>query len=231
MRKAVSGLFLTLMMMCSVCSADIGFGDSGYPVLDAQLQLASLGYYTGDVIGKYDRITAEAVRKFQVDNKLTETGSLDQETYKRLLGKELPDFLKERKMSDNGMVFRSGSDVSLIRRLISTAMGYQGVPYVFGGTSPGGFDCSGFVQHVFQKAGIGVPRMADEQYVVSRKTGVPVTGDLVFFSTYAPGVSHVGIYIGDNQFVHASSSRGVTVSSLKEDYWAARYVGAGTVLS
>jgi cell wall-associated NlpC family hydrolase len=114
----------------------------------------------------------------------------------------------------------------LAQTLARSALRFLGTPYVFGGTSSSGFDCSGFVQHVFATLGIGLPRTADAQYDAGKPAvGGPRAGDLVFFDTYG-GVSHVGIYLGNGQFVHASSSRGVMVSKLSEAYWASRYVGA-----
>ncbi len=114
----------------------------------------------------------------------------------------------------------------IAQELTRSALRFLGVPYVFGGTSTSGFDCSGFVQHVFAGLGIGLPRTADAQYDAGRPaTGGPRAGDLVFFDTYG-GVSHVGIYLGKGRFVHASSSHGVMVSHLSDSYWAARYVGA-----
>jgi cell wall-associated NlpC family hydrolase len=111
-------------------------------------------------------------------------------------------------------------------------MRFLGTPYSFGGTSTRGFDCSGFVQHVFAMMGVHLPRTADAQFDVARKiAGEMRPGDLVFFQTYTAGVSHVGIYLGNDRFVHASSSQGVTVSSLHESYWAARYLGAKRVTS
>jgi cell wall-associated NlpC family hydrolase len=116
-------------------------------------------------------------------------------------------------------------------QLTRSALRFLGVPYVFGGTTASGFDCSGFVQHVFAMLGIGLPRTADAQYDVGRPAvGGPRPGDLVFFDTYG-GVSHVGIYLGHGKFVHASSSRGVTVSRLSESYWASRYVGAKRLIA
>jgi cell wall-associated NlpC family hydrolase len=111
--------------------------------------------------------------------------------------------------------------------LTRSALRFLGVPYVFGGTHASGFDCSGYVQHVFAMVGLHLPRMADEQYYAgSRAVGGPKPGDLVFFETYLPGPSHVGIYLGHGKFVHASSSQGVMVSNLSDSYWASRYLGA-----
>jgi cell wall-associated NlpC family hydrolase len=119
----------------------------------------------------------------------------------------------------------------MARALTGSALHFLGVPYVFGGTSTAGFDCSGFVQHVFAMLGIGLPRTADAQYDAGRPAlGGPRPGDLVFFDTYG-GVSHVGIYLGKGQFVHASSSHGVMVSHLSDSYWAARYVGAKRLIA
>ena len=117
--------------------------------------------------------------------------------------------------------------------VISTAKKYIGVPYVWGGQSPSGFDCSGFTQYVLSKNGISVPRTAAEQYAVGTsvsKSNLRV-GDLVFFTTYKAGPSHLGFYIGNGQFIHASSSKGVTISSLSSSYYSGRYIGARRVIN
>ena len=116
--------------------------------------------------------------------------------------------------------------------IIATAKEYIGVPYVWGGSSPSGFDCSGLVQYVFRQHGISLNRTAKQQYqhgsYVSRSSLQP--GDLVFFqNTYTTGISHVGIYIGSGEFIHASSSRGVMISSLSNSYWTSHYYGARRV--
>lgn len=113
--------------------------------------------------------------------------------------------------------------------LRSTALALRGAPYQNGGSTPSGFDCSGFVQYVFGLHGVAVPRETREQFRVGRsiKRGDLVPGDLVFFSTVAPGASHVGIAIDREQFVHAPSSRGVVrVERLSAEYWNRRFVGA-----
>jgi cell wall-associated NlpC family hydrolase len=114
--------------------------------------------------------------------------------------------------------------------LVENALSLVGVPYVFGGTSRSGFDCSGYVQYVFKGSGISLPRTASEQFKVGSSVSREQlqSGDLVFFHTYAAGASHVGIYIGGGSFVHASNS-GVRTTKLSDSYYASRYLGARRV--
>jgi peptidoglycan DL-endopeptidase CwlO len=115
--------------------------------------------------------------------------------------------------------------------LTRSAMRFIGTPYVFGGTTPSGFDCSGYVQYVFAMFGIHLPRTADVQYYTGRHIrGGIRAGDLVFFQTYLPGPSHVGIYMGGGKFIH-SSSHGVMISRLAERYWSMRYLGAKRIVA
>ncbi|WP_075982991.1 C40 family peptidase [Bacillus massilinigeriensis] len=102
-----------------------------------------------------------------------------------------------------------------------------GVRYKTGGFSPAGFDCSGLVGYSFKKAGKSIPRTASAIFHTGKKVSKKNlrTGDLVFFNTNGVSVSHVGIYIGKNKFVH-SASNGVRIDSLSHVYWKPRYVGA-----
>ena len=116
--------------------------------------------------------------------------------------------------------------------LSGTALSLRGTPYRLGGEDPSGFDCSGFVQYVYEQHGVAMPREVRDQFRVGKRVDRDQLepGDLVFFSTVAPGASHVGIIIGGDQFVHAPSERGVVrVETLSSQYWAARFVGAKRV--
>ena len=123
----------------------------------------------------------------------------------------------------------SGGIVSS-NKIVATAQQYLGVPYKWGGTDPSGFDCSGFVYYVLRCNGINVSRTQTAMY----SEGTPVSkenlqpGDLVFFqNTYKAGLSHVGIYVGDGQFIHApSSGKVVSYADLNSDYYVAHYYGA-----
>lgn len=125
-------------------------------------------------------------------------------------------------------VSRGGSPDS--SGIVRNAQSLQGVPYVFGGTTTKGFDCSGFTQYVYKGSGISLPRTSYSQFgagtAVQKDQLQP--GDLVFFTTYSKGASHVGIYIGGGSFVHASNS-GVKTTSLSDSYYSSRYVGARRV--
>ena len=115
----------------------------------------------------------------------------------------------------------------------STALSFRGAPYRNGGTDPDqGFDCSGFVQYVYGQYGVKMPRDVRQQFGVGNDVQPDALepGDLVFFSTVAPGASHVGIAVGGDQFVHAPSTTGVVrVENLSATYWASRFVGAKRV--
>lgn len=118
-------------------------------------------------------------------------------------------------------------------KIVQIARKYIGVPYVWGGSSPSGFDCSGFTQYVMRSAGISIPRTTTEQYQmgtsVSKSDLQP--GDLVFLKdTYRTGISHVGIYIGNGQVIHASSSHGVTIAELSGSFFSQHYYGSRRVL-
>ena len=113
--------------------------------------------------------------------------------------------------------------------LVGTALALRGTPYRDGGTDLSGFDCSGFTQYVFAQHGVALPREVRDQFRVGKsvKPEEVAAGDMIFFTTTAPGATHVAIAIGGDQFVHAPSSTGVVrIERIGSSYWAPRYLGA-----
>ena len=207
------GLVATLIFQSPVAQAATAReGDQGDRVLAVQLRLIDLGYNVPKASGEFDARTARAVMTYQKQARLNQTGVVDEITWHFLM--------------DYGKGGNYGKkDVT---RLLNIAMRFGGVPYVWGGETPAGFDCSGFVQYVFRQIGINLPRTADVQYELGRKVlqSELQPGDLVFFETYEPGASHNGIYVGDGNFIGANSGTGVAVASLASPYWRTRYLGA-----
>ena len=129
---------------------------------------------------------------------------------------------------------RDGSSFSRTgSRVVEYSKNFLGVPYVYGGSTPSGFDCSGFTSYVYKQFGYSLPRTAASQAGV----GTPVSranllpGDLVFFDTYG-GISHVGIYVGGDNFIHATVPGDIVrISSLSSSYYSSRYVTARRVLN
>jgi cell wall-associated NlpC family hydrolase len=125
-----------------------------------------------------------------------------------------------------------GSGIANGYALSGTALSLRGAPYRDGGIDPSGFDCSGFVRYVYEQHGVAMPRQVRDQFRIGKNVDRDrlEPGDLVFFSTIAPGASHVGIVIGGDQFIHAPTERGVVrVESLTQEYWASRFIGAKRV--
>lgn len=123
---------------------------------------------------------------------------------------------------------------ALRQSILETAFELQGTPYRFGGSTPAGFDCSGFVRYVLNQYGINVPHSSAAIYQVVEKISFTEIkpGDLVFFRGYRAGPSHVGIYTGNGKFIHAPSSGRTVSTDLVDDpyYWGARKIGAARVL-
>lgn len=112
--------------------------------------------------------------------------------------------------------------------IVNIARQYLGTPYKFGGTSPSsGFDCSGLVEYVYEKAGYRLPHSAGKQYGSLTPVRVPEPGDLLFFKINGRSVSHVGIYAGNYRFIHAPrTGKKVSYADMRNSYWRKRYAGA-----
>ena len=191
-------------------------GDDGQEVQAIQKRLVELNYTISNIDGDFGPETERAVKQFQADKGLEVDGIIGEATYRALMNKEMPPNRSQ----------------AVVRNVLRAAYSVIGTPYVFGGTSPYGFDCSGFTQYAFARAGVYLSRTADSQFYNGRRISMKQLrpGDLVFYSTYEPGASHVGIYVGNGSFIHAGTSTGVTVSSAFTGYWGARYYGACRVL-
>jgi cell wall-associated NlpC family hydrolase len=115
--------------------------------------------------------------------------------------------------------------------MLNYALSFRGVPYKYGGTNPAtGLDCSAFTQMVFANSGVKLPRTAAMQFRMGEgvaKSGLQ-PGDLVFFSTNGPGASHVGIFLGEGQFI-STTNKGVSVQDMNDNYWGKYYRGARRV--
>jgi len=198
-------------------------GDVGKDIAEIQVKLKEQGYYKSKVDGKFTHEMEESVRKFQKIKNLKPDGIIGEKTYVALIGRSL---LWEKQ------ILSSNSSSSRATKIVDTAMKLIGVPYQWGGVTPKGFDCSGFVWYVFDKNAISLPRTADVQYEVGKAVAREnlQKGDLVFFTTYAPGASHTGIYLENGNFIQTSSSKGVMVSNLADYYWKGKYLGARRVL-
>lgn len=123
----------------------------------------------------------------------------------------------------------TNQEKDLRKKIVLKAMQYKGVRYVYGGTSPSGFDCSGFVQYIYKKFGINLPRtvkgMESKGKWVKKKE--LIAGDLIIFHN----PRHVGIYASRGRFIHASSSRGVVIDNLSKEYYVKRFFGGKNILS
>ncbi|MEK5137654.1 NlpC/P60 family protein [Priestia sp. FSL W8-0001] len=217
MKKFVAVFTLASFLFASPLVSQAALGDQtlkqgmrNQDVQQLQQLLKKKGYFTGNTTTYFGPATSNAVKSFQRKNGLSADGVVGKSTYAKL-----------------GVKTSSQTSTFNASKVINKGKQYVGVPYRWGGTTPRGFDCSGFISYTFkQGAGITLPRTVAEIY----KKGTRVTslqpGDIVFFQTYQKGASHAGIYMGNNQFLHSSSSKGVSVASLKDSYWSKRYIGA-----
>ncbi|HHY22336.1 MAG TPA: peptidase [Bacilli bacterium] len=188
-------------------------GERGEQVTKLQEQLKQLGYFKAEPTGYYGTVTEEAVRAFQTKQQILVSGVADQFTV-NLIEQLVVEASKTPQIDFNVM------------NVVADASELLGTPYLWGGGTPDGFDCSGFLQYVYAKNGKKLPRTVAAMWESGTEVAEPRVGDLVFFETYAEGASHAGIYIGNNQFIHSGTSTGVVIASLDVLYWSDRYLGA-----
>ncbi|MES9683400.1 SH3 domain-containing protein [Gottfriedia acidiceleris] len=132
--------------------------------------------------------------------------------------------------TDSNKVDSNNAQSFDVQTLITKSKKYSGVPYIWGGETPSGFDCSGFISYVFKESGLSLPRTNVAGYWYNSSNLKTVDdfqpGDLIFFqNTYTYGPSHMGIVINNNEFIHASSSSGVTISKINNSYWNQHFLG------
>ncbi len=207
-------------------------GMSGELVKKAQTRLKELGYFSGNTTGYFGQITKNSVIDFQKSNGCSVDGVIGSATWNKLFG---TDNVKstERTVVSRGGVSREGTTQE---NVVIYAKNYLNVKYVWGGNTPSGFDCSGFVKYVYQQYGVTLNRVAADQ----ARQGTAISkanlqlGDLVFFDTNGGHnyINHVGIYIGGGMFIHASSGAGkVVTTSLNDGFYENAYMSARRVLN
>ncbi|MFC4102863.1 C40 family peptidase [Paenibacillus xanthanilyticus] len=186
-------------------------GSTGDAVIKLQTVLKQLGYFTYPTITNYyGTVTRDAVMAFQLDYGLAADGMAGTMTQTAI------------------------ARAVLKQSLLADSKTYIGVPYLWGGTTTAGFDCSGFVYFMFNKFGVTMPRYTSAS-LYTQGTAVAKTmlrpGDLVFFSIAGNGkVDHVGFYLGNGEFISALSSKGIYIQKMENNsYWTPRYLGARRV--
>ncbi|MGI6188942.1 MAG: hypothetical protein GX041_08685 [Clostridiales bacterium] len=205
-------------------------GDRGTDVITLQKRLNELGFNCGKADGIFGPKTHSAVIAFQKANSLYVDGIVGKNTRAKLFSSNAS--------SGNGSVSRGDSDTGLVDSIIAYAQKYLGAPYKYGAAGPDAFDCSGFTSYIFKHFGISLLRSAKDQGYndnfpkLSRQE--LKKGDLVFFDTISDNdySDHVGIYIGDGKFIHASSSNSkyVRIDTLDSGYYQRTFVWGRRIL-
>ncbi|MCK6256464.1 NlpC/P60 family protein [Fictibacillus sp. WQ 8-8] len=211
MKKLVSGIIVAGVLAVNPVAGHAALGDNTLKpethdsdVQDLQALLKKKGYFTyHETTNYFGPYTESAVKKLQKEKGMNVDGVAGDSVYKAL-------------------------GVFSKQAIVDQAEEYRGTPYEWGGETPDGFDCSGYLNYIFDKAAnIDLPRVVKDIHEEGTSVDSPHVGDIVFFDIEGNGnLSHAGVYVGDGKFMHASSSKGVTTSELDSSYWAPKYEGA-----
>ncbi|WP_047985267.1 C40 family peptidase [Ornithinibacillus californiensis] len=205
--------------------------DSVYPGLQSedveivQESLQYFGYYEGEIDGMYGPLTKKAVEIAEEKHDIDFLDEAPRQSLSAMYNSERQQAVTASAQTKPKANIKNVTVSANYSAIIQTAYAHVGTPYVWGGTSPGGFDCSGFLQYVHSVHGVTLPRTVSDLWNFASPVSSLSVGDLVFYETYKPGPSHAGIYLGNGQFIHAGNN-GVEVSNMGEAYWQQRYLGA-----
>lgn len=201
-------------------------GSRGADVRALQTSLKKLGHYNMAIDSVFGNGAKNAVMSFQRAQRLTVDGIVGRATINSL-NNVLSGKVAAGKPSSAPAPSRNDSGKSTSINIVNTAKKYLGSRYVYGGTSPSGFDCTGFTQYVYRQMGVSLPRTTSSQAYVGKSLSKSQlqAGDLIIFNnTYRAGPSHAGIYIGNGQFIHAANpSRGVRTDSINSSYYSSKF--------
>lgn len=223
-------------------SGSVQLGMHNEDVEIIQESLKYFGYYEGEIDGIYGPLTTKALEIAEDEYDLSLTDEVTEDDMEQLYedtaetqdetGDIEAEDTDETEDAELNTEAESGEgDIQQIETkettsVVETAQSLIDTPYVWGGDSVDGFDCSGFIHYVYEEQGITTPRTVSDIWNFADPVDEPSVGDLVFFETYKPGPSHMGVYLGNGEFIHASESSGVTKSELDASYWQDRYLGA-----
>lgn len=204
-----------------------------------QKALAYFDYYQGNIDGIYGPLTMQALQIAEDEHDLELVSEVTIQSlhaiYEKVEEEQIAEVQTENNAEQKTEQVEEITEPKQVEsspnngNVVSQAQNYLGTPYVWGGDSPSGFDCSGFLNFVFEQENKTIPRTVSEIWNFSTPVDQPSVGDIVFFETYQAGASHAGIYIGDGKFIHAGVTNGVEISELDQEYWQERYIGANRI--